>query len=52
MTNNNIFSRKQEKVLAHANKRWNILYGATRSGKTHVSYFTAIKRACGCADGH
>lgn len=43
MTNNNIFSRKQEKVLAHANKRWNILYGATRSGKTHVSYFTAIK---------
>ena len=40
---NNIFSNKQEKVLNNAVKRWNILYGATRSGKTHVSYFLAIK---------
>ena len=36
-------SSKQLKVLSHANRRWNILYGATRSGKTHVSYFTALK---------
>lgn len=38
-----ILSEKQIKVIKNANKRWNILYGATRSGKTHVSYFTAIK---------
>ena len=38
-----IFSPKQRKVLASADRRWNILYGATRSGKTHVSYFTALK---------
>ena len=37
------FSAKQIKVLANANKRWNILYGATRSGKTHVSYYLALK---------
>jgi PBSX family phage terminase large subunit len=37
-----IFSPKQKKVLALANSRWNILYGATRSGKTHVSYFLAL----------
>ena len=33
------FSPKQKKVLKNANKRWNILYGATRSGKTKVSFF-------------
>ena len=38
-----IFTAKQKKVIANANHRWNILYGATRSGKTHVSYFTALK---------
>lgn len=38
-----ILSPKQIKVLANANKRWNILYGATRSGKTHVSYYLALK---------
>ena len=36
-------TKKQIKVLANANKRWNILYGATRSGKTHVSYYLALK---------
>ena len=39
----NIFSAKQEKVLNSATKRWNILYGATRSGKTHISYYLALK---------
>ena len=34
---------KQVKVLENANKRWNILYGATRSGKTHVSYYLMLK---------
>jgi PBSX family phage terminase large subunit len=38
-----VFSKKQKKVLALANHRWNILYGATRSGKTHVSYFLALQ---------
>lgn len=34
---------KQVKVLSNAHHRWNILYGATRSGKTHVSYYLALK---------
>lgn len=33
------FTAKQIKVLKHANRRWNILSGATRSGKTHISYY-------------
>lgn len=37
------FTEKQKKVLRNCNKRWNILYGATRSGKTVVSYFTSVK---------
>jgi PBSX family phage terminase large subunit len=36
-------SDKQITVLRNATQRWNILYGATRSGKTHVSYFLALK---------
>lgn len=40
----NIFTAKQLKVLRSANARWNILSGATRSGKTHVSYFLLAKR--------
>ena len=36
------YSEKQKKVLRNANKRWNILFGATRSGKTKVSYSTAL----------
>lgn len=37
------YSEKQKKVLRNANRRWNILYGATRSGKTVVSYSTSLK---------
>lgn len=37
------FTDKQMRVLANAHHRWNILYGATRSGKTHVSYYLALK---------
>ena len=36
------YSDKQKQVLRQANKRWNILYGATRSGKTFVSYSLAL----------
>lgn len=36
---NPVFTEKQIKVLRNADHRWNILSGATRSGKTHVSYF-------------
>lgn len=36
------YSAKQRKVLRSANRRWNILYGATRSGKSKVSYSTAL----------
>lgn len=36
------YSEKQRKVLRNAHCRWNILYGATRSGKTKVSYSTAL----------
>ena len=38
----NYYSEKQKQVLQKANKRWNILYGATRSGKTFVSYSLAL----------
>ena len=41
---NNVFTEKQMKVLRQANARWNILSGATRSGKTHVSYFLSALR--------
>lgn len=34
-----MFGAKQLSVLRDARARWNILYGATRSGKTYVSYF-------------
>lgn len=36
------YSAKQRKVLRNAHCRWNILYGATRSGKSKVSYSTAL----------
>ena len=32
------YTTKQADVLLNANARWNLLTGATRSGKTHVSY--------------
>lgn len=38
------FTEKQKKVFRRATKRWNILSGATRSGKTHVSYFLVMLR--------
>lgn len=41
---NNVFTEKQIKVLKSAKARWNILSGATRSGKTHISYFLAPLR--------
>ena len=41
---NNYFTEKQKKVLRQANARWNILYGATRSGKTRGSYFLIPQR--------
>lgn len=37
--NSGMFTEKQLKVLREADHRWNILSGATRSGKTHISYF-------------
>ena len=39
-----VFTEKQRKVLRCATHRWNILSGATRSGKTHISYFLALLR--------
>lgn len=33
------FAEKQKAVLRDAHQRWNILYGATRSGKTEVSEY-------------
>ena len=36
---NSMFTEKQIKVLRNAKARWNILYGATRSGKTRGSYY-------------
>lgn len=37
------FTDKQKKVLLEPFKRWNILYGATRAGKTVVSYYKFIE---------
>ncbi len=31
-----IYTKKQKNVIKYGNKRWNILTGATRSGKTFV----------------
>lgn len=36
------YSEKQKAVIRNANRRWNILYGATRSGKTVVSFSLAL----------
>lgn len=38
------FTRKQREFLDHANHRWNIKEGATRSGKTYLDYFVIPKR--------
>ena len=39
-----MFSQKQREFLDNANKRWNIKYGATRSGKTYLDYYVIPKR--------
>ena len=39
-----MFSVKQREFLDNANRRWNIKYGATRSGKTHLDYYIIPKR--------
>lgn len=36
-----VLAPAQVEALRGARKRWNILYGATRSGKTYVSFFLA-----------
>lgn len=38
------FTRKQREYLDHADHRWNIKEGATRSGKTYLDYFVIPKR--------
>lgn len=38
------FTQKQREFLDHANHRWNIKEGATRSGKTYLDYFVIPKR--------
>lgn len=38
------FSVKQAEVLLKSNSRWNIYSGATRSGKTFLTYFIIVKR--------
>lgn len=38
------FSEKQLDYFCHANHRWNIKSGATRSGKTYMDYFVIPKR--------
>ena len=39
-----MFSIKQREFLDNANRRWNIKYGATRSGKTYLDYYVIPKR--------
>ena len=39
-----MFSAKQKEFLNNANRRWNIKYGATRSGKTYLDYYVVPKR--------
>lgn len=39
-----MFSVKQQEFLDNANRRWNIKYGATRSGKTYLDYYVIPKR--------
>lgn len=39
-----ILSPKQRSVWREATRRWNVLVGAVRSGKTYVNYFMIAKR--------
>ena len=43
-----MFSKKQLEYIKHANKRWNIKSGATRSGKTFCDFFVIPKRIREC----
>jgi len=43
-----MFSEKQQDYLKHADRRWNIKAGATRSGKTYCDYFMIPKRIRAC----
>ena len=39
-----MLSTKQKEFLDNANRRWNVKYGATRSGKTYLDYYVIPKR--------
>lgn len=39
-----MFSEKQQEFLNNADRRWNVKYGATRSGKTYLDYYVIPKR--------
>lgn len=39
-----MFSTKQQEFLNNADRRWNVKYGATRSGKTYLDYYIIPKR--------
>lgn len=41
-------SDKQKDFWLHANKRWNIKSGATRSGKTYLDYYRIAKKIRAC----
>lgn len=41
-------SDKQKDFWLHANKRWNVKSGATRSGKTYLDYFRIAKKIRAC----
>lgn len=44
-------SKKQREYWIYANKRWNIKYGATRSGKTFIDYYIIPRRIRSCGSG-
>lgn len=44
-------SDKQREYWTNANRRWNIKYGATRSGKTYIDYFMIPRRVRACGKG-
>ncbi len=46
-----IYSKRQGEVLLQANARYNILGGAVRSGKTHISYDLILKRRVELPEG-
>lgn len=44
-------SEKQKEFWNGANHRWNIKFGATRSGKTYIDYFMIPRRIRACGSG-